>query len=406
MNCLSCKYHFNKQALFIVWNKDQLMFICEECISSNIIDTNTQSNKWKKLVIEKAIREPDHFFSQFELNEKNKIRIQALQKYSFEQFKYLIENTEKHIQEIQCILDRIINDLKLEVVNINENKYNHRKQLEQVQIYQNFRSTLDLVYNSQTQINLEIINQCENNLKQLCHNIESNPIQLNTQLERIFINCNIIKTQEFQHNKQLKDQLYQIQLLIQPFKNKYNCLSSIVSEEFLEELLARIQLNSKKKIIKTNLIFDGKNDRLNATMFWKKVQNKENLLMIFKSNKNYIFGAYSPCKWVYTKNHSYADKTKSSFIFSKTNNTFHPILDKDYKAINCNKTKGPCFGYCENGDIIEYDLSIDEDFQGGCSYLGNNYLWNNDEAQKLNTHLFGQIQPKIINCEIYEITFS
>lgn len=84
--------------------------------------------------------------------------------------------------------------------------------------------------------------------------------------------------------------------------------------------------------------------------------------MIFKSNKNNIFGAYSPCKWVYTKNHSYADKTKSSFIFSKTNNTFHPILDKDYKAINCNKTKGPCFGYCENGDIIEYDLSIDEDF--------------------------------------------
>ena len=102
----------------------------------------------------------------------------------------------------------------------------------------------------------------------------------------------------------------------------------------MDELFGRISLNSKKSIAKADLIFNGRNNVLNGTNFWKKVQ-KENLLMIFKSNNNYIFGAYSPCKWIYTKNKSFADKTKTSFIFSKNNFSFHPIVEKDYKAIHC-----------------------------------------------------------------------
>ncbi|CAK87748.1 unnamed protein product, partial (macronuclear) [Paramecium tetraurelia] len=73
-----------------------------------------------------------------------------------------------------------------------------------------------------------------------------------------------------------------------------------------------------------------------------KVNGKGNLLMVFKSKSNYIFGAYSPCVWKLCDAGQYGeDNTISSFMFSQIYNLIYPLM-QEYKsyAIHCNTNLG------------------------------------------------------------------
>lgn len=63
MNNVFCKHHPDNQIIFIIWNSTTLKLACDECMGTNLILGNAQEEKWKKLAIRKALKEPDYFLS-------------------------------------------------------------------------------------------------------------------------------------------------------------------------------------------------------------------------------------------------------------------------------------------------------------------------------------------------------
>ncbi|CAD8058024.1 unnamed protein product [Paramecium primaurelia] len=127
----------------------------------------------------------------------------------------------------------------------------------------------------------------------------------------------------------------------------------------------------------------GSLDGLKAEYFWNKVNNKDNLLMVFKSKSGSIFGAYSPCKWNYSENgQNIADNTLSSFIFSQTHDQIYNLKeDQKHRAIHCNSNYGPSYG-CYN------DIYINGDFTDGYSDLGCDYQFDRNNTKNYKTHQF------------------
>lgn len=50
--------------------------------------------------------------------------------------------------------------------------------------------------------------------------------------------------------------------------------------------------------------------------------------MILKSNCNYIFGGFTPCKWDKNSNLFVQDDSLISFLFSQTHNEIYPIIEE------------------------------------------------------------------------------
>ncbi|CAD8207585.1 unnamed protein product [Paramecium pentaurelia] len=113
--------------------------------------------------------------------------------------------------------------------------------------------------------------------------------------------------------------------------------------------------------------------------------------MVFKSKSDYIFGAYSPCKWESNSSNKYVeDNTLSSFIFSQTHDQVYPLKqDQKQYAIYCfSKYYGPVFG---DG----HDICISGNFTDGCSRLGHSYQFSQYKNQNDDPYLFGQKEPEI-----------
>ncbi|CAD8180784.1 unnamed protein product [Paramecium octaurelia] len=94
--------------------------------------------------------------------------------------------------------------------------------------------------------------------------------------------------------------------------------------------------------MKSTLIYQGTRDGFNGQSFWKASYNKESLLTIIQSKSEYIFGAYSLCKWVPGQGQT-ADPTYASFLFSQTHNLVYP-QKSCASAIYCSFSNGPAFG--------------------------------------------------------------
>ncbi|CAD8116501.1 unnamed protein product [Paramecium primaurelia] len=113
--------------------------------------------------------------------------------------------------------------------------------------------------------------------------------------------------------------------------------------------------------------------------------------MVFKSKSDYIFGAYSPCKWESTSSYKYVeDNTLSSFIFSQTHDQVYPLnQDQKQYAIYCySKYYGPVFGQgC--------DIYINNNFTDGYSRLGHSYQFSQYKNLNDDPYLFGQNKPEI-----------
>ncbi|CAD8093584.1 unnamed protein product [Paramecium sonneborni] len=82
--------------------------------------------------------------------------------------------------------------------------------------------------------------------------------------------------------------------------------------------------------------------------------DKENLLMIFKSQSGNIFGAYTPLKWIYVDKYI-TDPSCNSFLFSYTHKSIHQNK-KDEIALDIRRDDGPRFSV---------DLNLDGDFENG-----------------------------------------
>ena len=211
--------------------------------------------------------------------------------------------------------------------------------------------------------------------------------------------------------KDMKSEINSINQYISSLNNKINELEKKVNDLLLfkEEYLKKKQekklnfansdiIKSKeeielimtwlnKKNVKTNLLFNSKNDGdLNST-FFNKVENKSPTLIIINSDNGYKFGGYTNINWKSDGNW-YDDK--ESFIFSLNNKS-------KYNADSGRKEH--IFGYDKffqfGKDIRIYNkcTSIDDNFVGKRYYNSpNNYEMNG-----------GKQNFRVLSYEVYQI---
>ncbi|CAD8152333.1 unnamed protein product [Paramecium octaurelia] len=382
MNNILCKDHPDNPIIFIIWNKNSLQLVCDECMGKILDEKNLENDKLKKLAIRKALKEPEYFFQQFNLDEKNTTLINGIAKYPEVQLRDFIQKIETNLKDIQLTLDKIINELKEEVFNVLNNKSNSRKQLEKVTQFSQFKDLIESLNNSQQTITHDVVNQVETKLLQIFIDLEKDSSSFNKEIKDNSASNKINKI-NFSGFRQFKDQMNQFLDLSLSFQGK------IPNNQFIQN-----QSRGWKKIQRSNLIFNEQQQNLNCYVFWKNVQNKSNLLMIFKSQSGNIFGAYTPLKWIY-EDRDVRDSSNCSFLFSYTHNTIHKLINGPNYSLFLRQQSGPCFSQ---------DLYIKGDFQQGHSNLGISYT--KEAQQHPNTHLFGQETPKIVECRIFEIIFQ
>ncbi|CAD8099171.1 unnamed protein product [Paramecium primaurelia] len=179
--------------------------------------------------------------------------------------------------------------------------------------------------------------------------------------------------------------------------------TELLSQDYAQKLYKYIEQQSNKKIKNKYLIFSSKKSGLNSNTFFNSINKKSNLLMIFKSQTQYIFGGYSPCQWLKCNGYYHPDETSTSFLFSQTLGEFYPInsTNKNYAILMNEQEIG--FGY------QDMKINYQQQFQKGSSNLGYTYTipansTNINSPVKTNL-LFGQAEPSIKDIEIIMLTF-
>ncbi|KAM3140476.1 hypothetical protein pb186bvf_007456 [Paramecium bursaria] len=166
----------------------------------------------------------------------------------------------------------------------------------------------------------------------------------------------------------------------------------------LQEFPTIQYLITKGKSIEYELIYQGSKDGLSCEEYWKRCDLQENLLTIMTSENGNVFGGYSPCILDCSIPQYLQDPSFQSFIFQYNKKQIYKLKNQQY-AVYANRDYGPTYG---NG----HDLTINSDFQyGSTSNFGMAYDTTNYQISDKYTHLFGDFNPKLVECKVYRIEF-
>ena len=152
--------------------------------------------------------------------------------------------------------------------------------------------------------------------------------------------------------------------------------SSIIKEDFNKQnsIINWIKEKTKKKELNFKLIFKMTKDGSEGKNFHKFCDKKGPTLILIKTNKNRIFGGFTPLDWENNAKPKY-DQSNQTFIFSLNLNKKFDMINIDKKAIQGFSTDyGPNFG--------DYDFGLTKNLKEGMTYANSscNYL-SNDELE-------------------------
>ena len=219
----------------------------------------------------------------------------------------------------------------------------------------------------------------ENQLNLLIHNcinIENNINDINTIKNSIKkYNSHINMKFEFSVEKELNE----IEKIIKTFIDTKPIFNSLENS-----LILNYDINKKQSIInwikekvnKNEISFDNifsmSRNGSKSEDFHKLCDNKGPTLIIIKTDKNHIFGGFTPLDWN-SKGGTICDESKRTFIFSLDLMKKFEIINIKKKAIRCESEHGPIFG--------DYDIGLHKDMKEGqiyanstCNFMSNNNL--------------------------------
>lgn len=152
--------------------------------------------------------------------------------------------------------------------------------------------------------------------------------------------------------------------------------SSIINKDINKQntIINWIQEKIKKKDIKFKLIFKMTEHGYDGKSFHKYCDNKGPNLILIKTNKNRIFGGFTPLEWENTAKAKF-DLSNQTFIFSLNLNKKYDMISVKKKAIQgFSIDYGPNFG--------DYDFGLTKNLKEGMTYanLSCNYLSNGNLA--------------------------
>ncbi len=141
--------------------------------------------------------------------------------------------------------------------------------------------------------------------------------------------------------------------------------STIIKNDPEKEKAIRNWINPNIKILEFKLLFKMSKDGYNCSDFHRCCDNEGETLLLFETDKNYKFGAYTPLNWVTPASGEVNDPNDNkTFLFSLNQmKKFTKIQGKSTLTARSQKDYGPLFG----GGT---DLGIEKDMRTGWSNNG------------------------------------
>ena len=214
-----------------------------------------------------------------------------------------------------------------------------------------------------------LINECikiEENIKEI-NIVNENVIKLN-KLNKINIKFN---PDEDEINEDLKKIKAFGKILLEKNDSFFES-SSIIADDVNKQNLIINWIKEKVKIkdLEFKLIFKMTEHGYEGKIFHKYCDNKGPNLILIKTNKERIFGGFTPLDWENNSKPKF-DQSNKTFIFSLNLNKKYDMISIKKKAIQgFNQDYGPNFG--------DYDFGLTKNLKEGMTYANTscNYLSN------------------------------
>ena len=290
---------------------------------------------------------------------------------SSEKNKYKIEmsNSESKIFIKGSCLNSLTND-----------SYENSFSLSQIQGNKYFKMCENI-----EEVSLVLLDLLKTNKKTIIE--ETNEINLLISINSPLVKEIIFNLKQKEKNIEEKvNELYKIIEILSFLQNN----STIIKNEPEKEKAIRNWINPNKEILEFKLLFKMSKDGYNCEDFHRCCDNKGETLLLFETDKNYKFGAYTPLNWVTPASGEVNDPNDNkTFLFSLNQmKKFTKIQGKSPSTARSQKEFGPLLG----GGT---DLGINKDMRTGWCY--NNTFLTNCELTN------GEGSFKVKEIEIFQI---
>ncbi|CAD8192871.1 unnamed protein product [Paramecium octaurelia] len=415
MPFIPCLKHEGSYILYIKVNQDKAEFICEECCLQ-LQELNLNLNIQELIHIKTAYKSPQLLLTHKDYSSYIKQSLNEYDKFNENCIRGIFKDINTQISKIQNAFQIVQEELEYYTKQFLNMKQKFKDELTKLIKFEQFKQIIENLENLGDSISSKVMEENEKILYQYLQDLKNMDhkelhIQLLDKMKLLRIEFKDLYQEQYPQFSKLQDELKSFNISYQGFIKQIKFIkfeqfnfnfsgTQLLQEWFQYKILNTIVSKNKKIITNIEKIYLSNQDGLNAQAFWNKINYRSNLLMIFKSKSGYIFGAFSPCQWISGGGSYVQDNKLSSFIFSQTQDQIYPIKDAQKgNAIYCNQSYGPIFG---GG----HDLYFQPDFQNGSSSLGHSYSCDQYQISNRNTHLFGQSNPNIAECEIFMLTFS
>ena len=196
-------------------------------------------------------------------------------------------------------------------------------------------------------INSPLVKEIIFNLKQKEKNIEEKVNELYKIIEIQQKEINTLK-KEVKELKQINEnrdkRKKEKEIEKEKVKNRIN--STIIQNEPETEKTIRNWINPNNQNLEFKLLFKMSKDGYNCSDFHRCCDNKGETLLLFETDKNYKFGAYTPLNWVTPTSGEVNDPNDNkTFLFSLNQmKKFTKIPGNSPKTARSQKSYGPLLG--------------------------------------------------------------
>ena len=361
---------------------------CDVCLIKDIKDEkinklkeNIQSLEELSKTLEESINNLKKIFEKINENkEELKLKIQK----TFTKIRNEINNRE---DELLLEVDK-----KYENIFFNEEFLKESEKLpKKVELFLNKGKTLDKEYD-ENKIGL-LINDCLN--------IEKNVTDINN-LKNKIKKCNDsidLKITFYPEEEEINQILMQIKkfgtvIKLDLFKSSA-IINNLIEEQ--ELIINWIKEKTNKNNFSATLIYKMSEKGTNCKDFHKHCDNKGPTLILIKTNKNKIFGGFTPLNWKNSGGSIY-DKSRQTFIFSLNLKKKYDMIDEKRVAIQYKSGDGPVFG--------AHDFSLRSNMKSGQTYANICCNFLKDNNLELTGGKGSNEDYETEEFEVYQIQFN
>lgn len=373
---------------------------------------NENSIKIKEEIKLNMISNKNHSFTVFFRNVVNYIQIKAfLQNTSnieYEKIFYLNDLKKNKFLSICDSIDEMYKQIIVELGKKKEQKLKEENSQITIEIpvehikvkemkfilYEKTKNEKEIIKELYNEYN-DLKNE-NNHLKEEINNLKNVNKTINEKIELIINDNNQLNSKYNSLEEQIKIILKELNYAKKETEKAFNSSSIINDIKKQNVIIDWLKEKINKNFISFQLIFKMSENGSSSKDFHKFCDGKGDTLIIIKTNKNKIFGGFTPLNWTSnTFGIGLYDTSDKTFVFSLDLMKKYDMINKEKMAIYCKDIYGPIFG--------NYDIFLGKNMKIGSSYATKTPNFFSDNILELTGGMGENNEFEVEEMEVYKV---